>query len=100
MGEVVHEREKDRIGHSRRVRIAAAGVKEVLRACLGRDLAPRERAALAAALAEVTHATTVPTVPEVALAPVNVRLEGRVSVNSCPALSACVALPLLVRVTV
>jgi hypothetical protein len=34
-------------------------------ACLGRDLAPRERAALAAALAEVTRATAVPTVPEV-----------------------------------
>ncbi len=34
-------------------------------ACLGRDLVPRERAALAAALAEVTRATAVPTVPEV-----------------------------------
>ena len=34
-------------------------------ACLGRDLAPRERAALGAALAEATRATAVPTVPMV-----------------------------------
>ena len=34
-------------------------------ACLGRDLAPRERAALGAALTEATRATDVPTVPMV-----------------------------------
>jgi hypothetical protein len=34
-------------------------------ACLGRSLLPRERAALGAALAEVTRATDVPTVPVV-----------------------------------
>ncbi len=34
-------------------------------ACLGRDLAPRERAALGAALTEATRATDVPTVPTV-----------------------------------
>jgi hypothetical protein len=34
-------------------------------ACLGRALAPRERAALGAALAEATQATAVPTVPVV-----------------------------------
>ena len=34
-------------------------------ACLGRGLAPRERAALGAALAEATRATAVPTVPMV-----------------------------------
>jgi hypothetical protein len=34
-------------------------------ACLGRDLAPRERAALGAALIEATRATDIPTVPTV-----------------------------------
>jgi hypothetical protein len=34
-------------------------------ACLGRDLAPRERAALGAALTEATRATDIPTVPTV-----------------------------------
>jgi hypothetical protein len=34
-------------------------------ACLGRDLAPRERAALGAALTEATRATAIPTVPMV-----------------------------------
>ena len=34
-------------------------------ACLGRDLAPRERAALGVALTEATRATNIPTVPTV-----------------------------------
>jgi hypothetical protein len=39
-------------------------------------------------------------VPEVAVALTRVRLAGSTSVSSSPALSACVALPLLVIVTV